>query len=54
MFKFDMIVHDCFFRLTKQMIVHDSFSVSGGNQGGLNVGKEELCDFADAGILLVY
>ena len=36
MFKFDMIVHDSFFRLTKRMIVHDSFSVSGGNQGGLN------------------
>ena len=35
-FKFDMIVHDSFFRLTKRMIVHDSFSVSGGNQGGLN------------------
>jgi len=31
-----MIVHDSFFRLTEQMIVHDSFSVSGGNQGGLN------------------
>ena len=36
MFKFDMIVHDSFFRLTERMIVHDSFSVSGGNQGGLN------------------
>ena len=32
MFKFDIV----FFRLTEQMIVHDSFSVSGGNQGGLN------------------
>jgi len=31
-----MTVHDGFFRLTKQMIVHNSFSVSGGNQGGLN------------------
>ena len=36
MFKFDMIVHDSFFRLIERMIVHDSFSVSGGNQGGLN------------------
>ena len=36
MFKFDMIVHDSFFRLTERMIVHDSFLVSGGNQGGLN------------------
>ena len=36
MFKFDMIVYDSFFRLTERMIVHDSFSVSGGNQGGLN------------------
>ena len=36
MFKFDMIVRDSFFRLTEQMIVYDSFSVSGGNQGGLN------------------
>ena len=36
MFKFDIIVHDSFFRLTERMIVHDSFSVSGGNQGGLN------------------
>ena len=36
MFKFHMIVHDSFFRLTEQMIVYDSFSVSGGNQGGLN------------------
>ena len=31
-----MIVHDSFFRLTEQMIVHESFSVSGGAQGGLN------------------
>ena len=31
-----MIVHDNFFRLTERMIVHDSFSVSGRNQGGLN------------------
>ena len=30
------IRHDCVFRLTKRMIVHDSFSVSGGNQEGLN------------------
>ena len=29
MFKFDMIVHDSFFRLIEQMIVHDGFSVSG-------------------------
>ena len=36
MFKFDMIVHDSFVRLTERMIVHDSFSVSGGNHGGLN------------------
>ena len=36
MFKFYMIVHDSFFRLTERMIVHDSFSVSGGAQGGLN------------------
>ena len=37
MFKFDMIVHDSFFfRLTERMIVHDRFSVSGGDQGGLN------------------
>ena len=36
MFKFDMIVHDSFFRLIERMIVHDSFSVSGGNQGGLS------------------
>ena len=35
MFKFDMIVHDSFFRLTERMIVHDGFSVSGGNKGGL-------------------
>ena len=36
MFKFDAIVHDSFVRLTERMVVHDSFSVSGGNQGGLN------------------
>ena len=36
MFKFDMIVHDNFFRLTARMIVQDSFSVSGDNQGSLN------------------
>ena len=36
MFKFEMIVHDSFFRLTERMIVHDSFSGSGGNQDGLN------------------
>ena len=36
MFKFDMIVHDSFFCLTERMIAHDSFSGSGGNQGGLN------------------
>ena len=33
-----MIVHDSFFRLTERMIVHNSFSVSGGNQGGLKTG----------------
>ena len=31
-----MIVHDNFVRLTERMIAHDSFLVSGGNQGGLN------------------
>ena len=36
MFQFHMIVHDSFFRLTERMIVYDSFSVSGANQGGLN------------------
>ena len=36
MFKFDVIVHDSFVCLTERMIVHDSFLVSGGNQGGLN------------------
>ena len=34
--KFDMIVHDSFFRLTERIIVRDSFSVSGGSQGVLN------------------
>ena len=44
MFKFDMIVHDSFFRLTERMIVHDSFSVSGGNQGGLNAILPSSCE----------
>ena len=43
MFKFEMIVHDSFFRLTERMMVHDSFSVSGGNQRGLNTIWQPHC-----------
>ena len=35
-FEHVQIRHDSFVRLNERMIVHDSFSVSGGNQGGLN------------------
>ena len=43
MFKFDMIVHDSFFRLTERMIARDSFSVSGGNSGLNAIWIPQVC-----------